>query len=79
MDEMIFNKIAEIICKTLGRKNLVLNLETSSKDIEGWDSLVHVTIITEVEKEFGIAIDFMEIIEIKTIGDICKTVVNNKK
>jgi acyl carrier protein len=79
MDEKIFNKVVEIISKTLNRKNLFLGAETSSKDVEGWDSLAHVTIIAEVEKEFNISIDFMEILEIKTIGDICQTVSNNIK
>lgn len=79
MNEEIFNRVTGIISRALNKKNLVLGYETSSKDVEGWDSLAHVTIITEVEKEFGIAIDFMEILEIKTIGDICKAVVNNQK
>ncbi|HPS12095.1 MAG TPA: acyl carrier protein [Prolixibacteraceae bacterium] len=79
MNEEIFNRVTGIISGTLNKKNLVLGYETSSKDVEGWDSLAHVTIITEVEKEFGITIDFMEILEIKTIGDICQAVVNNQK
>lgn len=77
MDEKIFNRVTEIIGKTLNRKKLKLNPENSSKDVEGWDSLAHVTIIAEVEKEFGISIDFMEILEIKTINDICQTIVNH--
>jgi acyl carrier protein len=76
MDEKIFNRVVEIIRKTLKRKTLILDAQTSSKDVEGWDSLAHVTIISEVEKEFEISIDFMEILEIKTIGDICQTVAN---
>jgi acyl carrier protein len=79
MDEEIFYKVSGIIGKTLNRSDLVLFPGASSKDIEGWDSLAHLTIIGAVEKEFSITIDFMEILEIKTIEDICKTVENSKK
>jgi acyl carrier protein len=79
MDETIFVKVTEIIRKVVQKKNIELRVETSSKDVAGWDSLRHVMIIADVEKEFGITIDFMEILEIKTIGDICQTVANHLK
>lgn len=79
MDETIFVKVTEIIRKVVQKKNIELRVETSSKDVAGWDSLRHVMIIAEVEKEFGITIDFMEILEIKTIGDICQVVANHQK
>jgi len=74
MDETIFVKVSEIIRKVIQNKNIELHEETSSKDVDGWDSLRHVMIISEVEKEFAISIDFMEVLEIKTIGDICTSV-----
>ncbi|NLU39935.1 MAG: acyl carrier protein [Bacteroidales bacterium] len=75
MDEKILlEKTISIVKDVLQNKNLTLNASSSSKDVEGWDSLRHVMIISEVEKEFAISIDFMEVLEIKTIGDICTSV-----
>lgn len=49
--------------------------ETGPNDIESWDSLGHVNIITAVEDEFDIEISPEEIGEIQTIGDIKKMLV----
>ncbi len=79
MNEQIAEKVKTIIRNALQKQQVELLADTSSKDIEGWDSLRHLMIISEVEKEFGISIDFMEILEIKTVGDICKVVANQTK
>lgn len=80
MDEKILQeKTISIVKDVLQNKNLTLNASSSSKDVEGWDSLRHVMIISEVEKEFAISIDFMEVLEIKTIGDICTSVSKQQK
>lgn len=47
-----------------------LTNETGPEDIESWDSLGHVNIITAVEDEFDIEITPEEIGDIQTIGDI---------
>lgn len=49
-----------------------LTNETGPDDIDSWDSLGHVNIITAIEDEFDIEISPEEIGEIRTIGDIKK-------
>ena len=51
--------------------------ETSPDDIETWDSLGHVNIITAIEDEYDIEITPEEIGELKTIGDF-KKLLNQK-
>lgn len=67
----IFNKVAEIITKNIGQTMLNLTRNTLSNDVEGWGSLQHIMIISEIEENFGIKFDFMDIIEMKSVGDIC--------
>ena len=43
---------------------------TGPKDIDAWDSLGHVNIVTVIEDEFDIEISPDEIGEIRNIGDI---------
>lgn len=74
MGNQIFEKVAAVIREILKQPQLQLTLETTSGDVDGWDSLHHIMIITEVEKTFNIKIDFMEILEIKSVGDICKAI-----
>lgn len=47
-----------------------LNEHTSADDIDKWDSLNHVILIQELEKEFGFKFDLFEIIELRDIGGI---------
>ena len=47
-----------------------LTNETGPDEIDSWDSLGHVNIITAVEDEFDVEITPEEIGEIKTVGDI---------
>ena len=51
-------------------KSLAIHTETSAKDIEGWDSLAHITLIVAIEKKFGIKFKLAELQEIRTVGDI---------
>lgn len=45
--------------------SIVLSDETTAKDIEGWDSLAHITLIIMVEKTFGIKFATSEISRLK--------------
>lgn len=69
-----FDRVEGIIRNSLKLKNFSISMETQLKDIDGWDSLQHVVIIAEVEKSFGIQIDFLELLEIQSVGDICRAV-----
>ena len=51
--------------------------DTHPDDIEAWDSLGHINIITALEDDFGIEISPEEIDEIESIGDI-KALLNAK-
>lgn len=74
MDHQIFEKVAAVIRKTVNRPNIAINADTSSNDVEGWDSLHHIMIIAEIENEYSIKFNFLEVLEMRTVGDICKAV-----
>jgi len=48
--------------------------EMGPDDIETWDSLGHVELITSLEEAFDIALDVVDISRMYTIGDIKKIV-----
>ena len=51
MNEENFDKISKIISKHTKAKKEFISNETSSETIEGWDSLAHINIIVDIEKE----------------------------
>lgn len=40
------------------------------EDIPEWDSMNHLNLVMAIGNEFGINLDFEEMLEIKTVGDI---------
>ncbi|MDR2642066.1 MAG: acyl carrier protein [Planctomycetaceae bacterium] len=48
--------------------------KTSAKDVDGWDSVAHVMLITSIEKKFAIRFTGREIAGFKTVGDLIDAV-----
>ena len=69
---MVFEKIREIIAKYLEIDPQTITLETSINDDLKADSLDLFKIVNEIEDEFGIKIEYAEIIE--TVEDAVKFV-----
>lgn len=47
-----------------------LHMQTSREDVDKWDSLQHVALITSIESAFGITLSMDEIMEIMRVSDI---------
>lgn len=44
--------------------------ETSAKDIDEWDSLMHVNLVLAVESKFGVRFTSTEVAALKDVGDL---------
>jgi acyl carrier protein len=47
-----------------------IKLEMTANDVDGWDSLSHVNLITAVEAKFKIRFNQKELLTMKNIGDL---------
>lgn len=68
-----------IFRKVLKRDNITLTESTTAHDVEGWDSLTNMVLLTEIEKKFGVRFTFREIVKLKNVGDLCQTIMNKAK
>jgi acyl carrier protein len=50
----MLRELQPIFRELFGDERLVISEKTSPADIEEWDSMAHVTLLTEVEKRFGV-------------------------
>lgn len=66
----IFNIIQEVFRDVLDNDEIMLEEQMTAKDIEGWTSLTQAQILTSIEKRFGVRFSLMEIIEMKSVGQI---------
>lgn len=68
--EEILDQVQGVFRKVLNDPSVTLNESTTAEDVNGWDSLSHVKIISEVEKQFKIRFSIKEMLTWKTVGDM---------
>ena len=66
--------IKEILIKVLKHNNFVLEDKLTAADVDGWDSLSHMMIISEIENKFGIRFKLKELNKMNNIGDLIELV-----
>jgi acyl carrier protein len=66
--EEILSKIARTIQDVLDT-DATITEQTSASDIDGWDSLTHIQIISTIEKEFSLRFALGELQSLKNIED----------
>lgn len=64
----IFNGVQEICRDIFDEDDLVIENSTSSDDIEDWDSLNHINLVSAIEKEFKIKFALGELMILKDVG-----------
>lgn len=64
----------QVFRKVLKRDNITLTETTTANDVEGWDSLTNMLLISEIEKTFQLHFSFREIVRLKNVGDLCAAI-----
>jgi len=67
---MISDKLKKVILDVLELDDFDMKDETTADQIPGWDSLNHINVILEVEKEYNLKFKGIEILKIKNIGEL---------
>ena len=72
--EAIYEKLAEIFIDVFDDENIKIEDSTTSEDIDGWDSLTHITLVGVIEDEFGIKFRMEDIPKMKNVGEMVETI-----
>jgi len=70
LSNMNENSLREIVAKVFLIDESEVNDKMSRKDVEEWDSMGHLMLISEVESAFEVFVADEDITRIKTIGDV---------
>jgi len=73
----VSEKIINIFNNIFDTKDIVITEETNSNDIEDWDSLTHINLISACEMEFSVKFGINDIIKLKKIGDFVDLIIIN--
>ena len=77
----ILKKITEIARDIFDNDEVELTEATTAADVEEWDSLSHLSLVSDVEDEFGITFTLAEVSGSKNVGEFIDALIrhlNNK-
>ncbi|MDO4323066.1 MAG: phosphopantetheine-binding protein [Lachnospiraceae bacterium] len=77
--EEILRKVNEIFWDVFDDESIVVTEETTAADIEDWDSLTHITLISEVEGEFGFTFAMKDVLGMKNVGEMLDIIMKSAK
>lgn len=67
----VFDRIHTVMVETFRvPAGVAIERETTSADIDGWDSLSHSLLIMNVEEEFGVDLPFDRVYELQNVGEL---------
>ena len=64
----ILEKLNEIFRDVFDNEDLTVGESTTTADVEGWDSLAHIMLLSAAEEEFGIKFDMKAVLKLKDVG-----------
>ncbi|MCI8921809.1 MAG: acyl carrier protein [Acutalibacter sp.] len=66
----IFARLNKVFQEVFDDPSICLTPQTTADDIEDWDSLEHITLISAVEREFHMKFKMKEISSMKNVGEM---------
>ncbi len=66
----ILQGLNEVFREVFDDEDIELKRETTADDIEGWDSLNHVTLMLRIEKAFGVKFTSSQVAKLKDVGEL---------
>jgi len=75
----ILKQLALIFEEVLKQPGLKIDYNMSADDIDGWDSLSNMTIISEIEKKWNVHFKLRDIVRMKNIGDMIDVMIRQSR
>jgi acyl carrier protein len=72
--EMVSYHVREVLCSTFGVKPESIFDSTKAGDVEGWDSLSHLVVLTGIEKRVRVKLPLTEAYEAEDVGALVELV-----
>lgn len=74
MNQNILATLTEVFQDIFDDTGIQLSEQTIISEVNGWDSLTHISIIAAIQDEFSISFDMDEITKLNTIEDMISAI-----
>jgi acyl carrier protein len=65
-----------IFRKVFSNDSMIITNELTANDVDNWDSLSHMILITEIEKDFSIRFKLKDLNKMRNVGDMIDLIVS---
>lgn len=73
--DQVFERVRSIMLETFPQSgDVTISRETTSSDVEGWDSLTHSLLVMNVEEAFGLDLPLDKTYELNDLGELADLV-----
>lgn len=70
----LINKLTTIFQTTFEDNSIVLTDELTANDVDNWDSLTHMILISTIEKKFDIKFKLKDLNKMKNVGALIEII-----
>ncbi len=75
----VFDRLNRVFRDVFDDETIRVTPNTTADDIDDWDSLEHITLISAVEREFRMKFTMGEISSMKNVGEMARIVMERAK
>lgn len=75
----IYTRLDRVFQDVFDDDSIHVSANTTANDIEDWDSLEHITLISAVEREFRMKFKMGEISSMKNVGEMVSIIASRAK
>lgn len=66
----ILEELQPLFRDILDQPTLRITRKSNSSNVEGWDSLAHINLVTAIEQEYNVKFSIDELLELKNVGEM---------
>lgn len=68
--EEVFERLNKVFRDVFDDDDITVTENTTSADIDDWDSLEHINLVAAVEQEFGMKFTMGQVVTMKNVGEM---------
>ena len=68
--EEAYKRLMAVFHEVFEDDSIVVTEETVADDIEDWDSLMHITLVSEIENAFGFKFKMKDVVGMQNVGEM---------
>ena len=77
IDEILV-QLNDIFLKVFKDETINVSYNTTSEDVQGWDSFSNIELILDIESKFNIRFDLKELANIRNVGQLAEYILDKQ-